>query len=311
MIYSFLLTVFLSLANLLINIPEIKAETLQNSESELHLEKFKLNETITNNNQEEFQQNFGQSILSNETSNQEFSQQEYEFPDTQEENEEDWPSPIDDDEIFWFFLIDRLEYQASDGKDFFFWDAEGWVGGDYERIWIKTDGEVAFANEESGEAEVQILYGRLIDPYWDLQVGLRYDRVYGPDEDLGRVFAVIGVEGLAPGLYEVDAALFLSEDGDISARLEVEQELLITQQLILQPRFEINLSAQEIENFGIGSGVNDVELGLRLRYEINRNYAPYLGINWIRLLGRTSDFAQEEGESVDNFSVVGGIRLLF
>ncbi|MEA5510480.1 copper resistance protein B [Crocosphaera sp. UHCC 0190] len=300
-IYSSFLTGFLSL----INIPIVQSETTQ------HLEIFKLKETITNNNQDIFTQDFDDDFVANENFNQEFAQQEYEVPDTNEENEENWPSPIEDDEIFWLLLVDRLEYRASDGKDLFYWDVQGWVGGDYERIWLKTEGEVAFAEKESGDAEIQLLYGYLIAPFWDLQVGLRYDREYGPDDDKGRVFAVIGVEGLAPNLFEVDTALFISENGDISARLEVEQELLVTQKLILQPRFEINLAAQEVENFGIGSGVNDIEFGLRLRYEINRNHAPYLGINWIRLVGRTSDFSREEGESVDNFSVVGGIRLLF
>ncbi|MEA5533001.1 copper resistance protein B [Crocosphaera sp. XPORK-15E] len=304
-IYSSIFTGILSFVNLLTDVSMIKAETLE------HLENFKLNETITNNNQDIFKQDFAENIIINENFNQEFAQQEYEAPNTNEENQEDWPSPIEDDEIFWLLLVDRLEYRGSDGKDLFYWDVQGWIGGDYERIWLKTEGEVAFAQQESGDAEIQLLYGYLIAPFWDLQVGLRYDREYSPDDDKGRVFAVIGVEGLAPNLFEVDTALFISEDGDISARLEVEQELLVTQKLILQPRFEINLAAQEVENFGIGSGVNDVELGLRLRYEINRNYAPYLGINWIRLVGKTSDFAREEGESVDNFSVLGGIRMLF
>lgn len=304
-IYSSILIGLFSGINILIDVSTVKSETIED------FKKFKLDETITNNNQDVFTQDFSKNIVSDKIFNQEFAQQENEFPDANQENEEDWPSPIEDDEIFWLLLVDQLEYRGSDGKDFFRWDVQGWVGGDYERIWLKTEGEVAFAEQESGEAEIQLLYGYLIAPYWDLQVGLRYDREYSPDNDLGRAFAVIGVEGLAPNLFEVDTALFISEDGDISARLEVEQELLITQKLILQPRFEINVAAQEVENFGIGSGVNDIELGLRLRYEINRNYAPYLGINWIRLLGKTEDFAKEEGESIDNFSLLGGIRLLF
>jgi copper resistance protein B len=304
-IYSSLLTGLSSCINLLTDVPTVKSETLQN------LEKFKLNESIINNNQDIFTQDFGENIVTNESLNQEFAQQEDETPNKDEENEENWPSPIEDDEIFWFLLVDELEYRGSDSKDFFKWDIEGWVGGDYQKIWLKTEGEVAFAEDESGEAEVQLLYGYLIAPFWDLQVGLRYDRIYGSEDDRGRAFAVIGVQGLAPDLYEVDTALFISENGDVSARFQVEQELLITQKLILQPKFEINVAAQEVENFGIGSGVNDIELGLRLRYEINRNYAPYLGINWIRLVGETENIAREDGESIDTFSVVGGIRILF
>ncbi|GBF82209.1 copper resistance protein B [Aphanothece sacrum] len=301
-IYSSFLTGLLSCINFLTDVSTVKSEIIQN------LEKFKLNETIINSNQDIFTQDFGENIVTNESLNQEFAQQDDETPNKDEEN---WPSPIEDDEIFWFLLVDQLEYRGSDSKDFFRWDIEGWVGGDYERIWLKTEGEVAFAKDDGGEAEIQLLYGYLIAPFWDLQVGLRYDRIYGSEDDRGRAFAVIGLEGLAPDLYEVDTALFISENGDLSARFQVEQELLITQKLILQPRFEINVAAQKVENFGIGSGVNDIELGLRLRYEINRNYAPYLGINWIRLVGETENLARKDGESVDNFSVVGGIRMLF
>ena len=282
-----------------------KAETLQ------HKNYFEIEEVITNNNQHIFNQDFGKNINVEDNNLKKLAQQYEEAPNSNEDNEEDWPSPIEDDEIFWLLLVNELEYRASDGKDLFKWDVEGWVGGDYERVWIKTEGDVAFAEKESGEAEVQVLYGLLIDPFWDLQVGLRYEREYTPDDDKGRAFAVIGVEGLAPGLYEVDTALFISEDGDVSVRFEVERELLITQQLILQPSFEINLAAQEVESFGIGSGINDIELGLRLRYEINRNYAPYIGINWIRLVGETEQFAREEGESIDTFSFVAGLRMLF
>jgi copper resistance protein B len=304
-IYPYLITVFLSFINLLIALPKVTAETAFNGEE------FKIQETISNNNKETFNQDFGTSILTDETLNQKLSQQESENPIYDEENQENWPSPINDDETFWLLLVDKLEYRVSEGTDFVEWDIQGWVGGDYERIWLKTEGEIAATEEESGEAEIQLLYGYLIAPFWDLQVGLRYDRTYESEDNRGRAFAVIGVEGLAPGLFEIDTALFISEDGDLSARFEAEQELLITQKLVLQPSVEINIAAQEVENFSIGSGINDIELGLRLRYEINRNYAPYLGINWIRLVGETAELSREDGESVDDFSVVGGIRLLF
>jgi copper resistance protein B len=223
--------------------------------------------------------------------------------------QEQWPSPVEDNQVFWLLLIDQLEYRNNDGSNTFNWNAQGWVGGDYRRIWLKTEGEVDLAGDEGTEAEIQVLYGQLIAPFWDFQVGLRYDRLDSPDH--GRAFAVVGVQGLTPYLFEVDAALFISEDGDVSARLSAEYELLLTQRLILQPEFEANLAVQEVEEFGVGTGLNEIELGLRLRYEITRKFAPYVGISWTRKFGGAANFAREEGESVDNFALVGGLRLLF
>jgi len=225
--------------------------------------------------------------------------------------QEQWPSPVEDNQVFWLLLIDQLEYRNNDGSNTLNWNAQGWVGGDYRRIWLKTEGEVDLAGDEGTEAEIQVLYGQLIAPFWDFQVGLRYDRLDSPDRDRGRAFAVVGVQGLTPYLFEVDAALFISEDGDVSARLSAEYELLLTQRLILQPEFEANLAVQEVEEFGVGTGLNEIELGLRLRYEITRKFAPYVGISWTRKFGGAADFAREEGESVDNFALVGGLRLLF
>jgi copper resistance protein B len=169
--------------------------------------------------------------------------------------------------LFLLLLIDQLEYRNNDGSNTFNWDAQGWVGGDYRRIWIKTEGEVDLEGDEGTEAEVQVLYGQLIAPFWDLQVGLRYDRLDSPDSasadlsvrDRSRAFAVVGVQGLTPYLFEVDAALFISEDGDVSARLAAEYELLLTQRLVLQPELKVNLALQEVEDFGVGTGLNDIE----------------------------------------------------
>lgn len=226
-------------------------------------------------------------------------------------NKEDWPSPIKDNQTFSFVRIDQLEIRTVDGPTTLNWDANGWVGGDIRRFWFKTEGDVSLSANTGGEAEVQALYGQLVAPFWDFQAGLRYDRLYGPGPDQGRAFAVVGIQGLAPYLFEVDAALFISEDGDVSARLTGEYELLLTQRLILTPEAEINLAAQRVENFGVGSGLNDIELGLRLRYEISRKFAPYVGINWQRKFFETADLAREEGESVGDFSVLAGVRLLF
>ena len=228
-----------------------------------------------------------------------------------EPDRSDWPSPIHDNQVFWMLLVEQLEYRLNDGTDSLNWDAVAWVGGDYQRLWIKTEGEVDVADDGGGEAELQLLYGRLISPFWDVQAGLRYDQAFGPDGAPGRAFAVIGIHGLTPYQFEVDASLFVSHEGDVSARFEAEYKLLLTQRLILQPDLEINIAAQQVEEFGVGSGLNDIELGLRLRYEVSRQFAPYVGISWTRKFGQTAEFAREEGKSTDNLAVVGGIRLLF
>lgn len=228
---------------------------------------------------------------------------------TNEDNQENWPSPVKDNQIFWLLLLEELEYRVNDADSSFNWDAHGWIGNDYRRLWLKTDGEVNTEDGE-GDAEVQLLYSQLVWSFWEWQAGVRYDQIFGSESD-GRAFAVFGLQGLAPYFFEVDAALFVSEDGDISARLSVEYELLLTQRLVLQPEFEVNVAAQEVEEFEIGTGFNDIELEMRLRYEFSRRFAPYIGISWERKFAGTADFAREEGESVDEVKFVGGFRFMF
>lgn len=224
--------------------------------------------------------------------------------------EEDWPAPVDDNRTYYLLLLDQLEYRANDGEDTFNWNGIGWVGGDYQRLWIKTEGDVGLDTGD-GEAELQLLYGKLISPFFDFQAGIKYDQVYSSDGGPARASGVIGIQGLAPYIFEVDASLFVSQDGDVSARFGAEYQLLLTQRLILQPEFETNIAIQDVEEFGVGSGLNNIELGLRLRYEISRQFAPYAGVNWTRKFGDTADFAEEKGGSTDNFALVGGIRLFF
>jgi copper resistance protein B len=224
--------------------------------------------------------------------------------------QETWPAPIEDNQIFWFLLFDQLEFRGHEGPDPLRWDAEGWLGTDYNRLWLKTEGQ-HISTERNGELEVQFLYSRLISSFWEFQAGLRYDRTYGPGPDRSRFFAVIGIQGLAPYWFELEPALFISGDGDVSARLTANYDLLFTQRLILQPRFEFNVAIQDVEDFGVGSGLNDLSLGFRLRYEIKREFAPYFGISWLRKFGEAADISRREGETADDFNVVGGLRLWF
>ncbi|WP_330204427.1 copper resistance protein B [Cyanobacterium sp. Dongsha4] len=223
--------------------------------------------------------------------------------------ENDFGEPIHDNQIFYKILFDQLEYQVNDSQNIFNWDVTGWVGGDYQKFVFKTEGDVSL-DDGNGEAELQLLYSKMISPYFDFQAGLRYDQLYG-DKGNSRGFAVIGVEGLAPYFVEIDTALFISHQGDISARFKAEKELLLSQRLVLQPKIETNLAIQKVQEFGIGSGINNLELGLRLRYEISREFAPYIGISWNKLFGDTAKFAEEEGESSDDLKFVTGVRLMF
>lgn len=206
-----------------------------------------------------------------------------------------------------FFVIgDRFEVQSIDGEELLLFDAQGWVGGDINKLWVKTEGEYAFADDEFEDAEVQALWSRAITPLFDLQVGVRVDL-----EPQSRAHLVIGTQGLAPYLFEVDAAAFLSDDGDLTARIEAEYDLRITQRLILQPRGEIELSAQDIPEFGEGAGLSSVELGARLRYDISRQFAPYVGIEWQRDVGQTADFTRAEGGDPERTALIAGVRFWF
>ncbi len=207
-----------------------------------------------------------------------------------------------------FFLqADRFEYQPNEGSGLLLWEGQGWVGGDYNRFWMKTEG--GYLGETGGfeEAELQALYSRPVSAYFDFQAGVRQDMQPGAQ----RTFGVIGVQGLAPYWFEIDTALFISHDGDVSARFETEYDLRFTQRLILQPRAELNLVFQEVEEIGIGSGLSTAELGARLRYEFKREFAPYVGVSWVRAAGATADFVRRDGGSPGSLSVAVGLRLWF
>jgi copper resistance protein B len=222
-----------------------------------------------------------------------------------------WPTPVADRPITGYLLVDQLEYQRNPGAGTLRWEAQGWVGGDYNRLWVKTEGDQGLLGDTGGEAEGQLLYSRLISPFFYFQIGGRYQRVSSNGSDHSRGFGVIGVEGLAPYWFSIEPALFISQDGDVSARLEAEYDLLLTQRLIAQPRLEVNVAAQEVKKFGVGEGFNDVELGLRLRYEIRRQFAPYIGVSWTRLLGESAALARREGSPVDTVAFVVGVRLWY
>lgn len=203
-------------------------------------------------------------------------------------------------------LVNLAEFQSHGGHGGYRWDGEAWIGGDVERLIIKSEGEGS-AREGVANAELQALYSRAIGPYFNLQGGVRHDFRPTP----APTYATIGVEGLAPYNFETEAALFLSTKGDLLARAEAWYDERLTQRLVLQPRAELNFAAQDVPENRYGTGLIDAELGLRLRYEIEREFAPYAGVSWQREAGRTAKFARAAGMDTGRLRFVAGIRAWF
>jgi copper resistance protein B len=212
---------------------------------------------------------------------------------------------MDDDPLLTMLVVEQLEIRETDGDNPLVWDAEGWFGKDLHKLWIKTDGE--YVDDRVEEMELQLLYSRAVAPYWDLQLGWRRDIRPTPERD----WMAFGLKGLAPYFFDIDASLFVGESGRTAARLKAEYEVMLTQRLILAPEVELNLHGKDDSDTETGSGLSDIEAGLRLRYEVRREFAPYIGLNWTRLYGNTADFAREEGEDVDDLQMVLGVRFWF
>lgn len=207
-------------------------------------------------------------------------------------------------------IIDQLEYQDGNKENIQRWDMQGWLGTDYDKFWFKFEGDIPVGKSE-GELELQTLYSRAVSAYWDMQFGVRYDRAYSGGNSDSRLLGVFGYQGLAPYWFDVEPAVFIDDEGNFSARLTATYDLLFTQRLILQPRTEFNLSANEVSKFGVGKGLNDLQLGLRLRYEFTREIAPYVGVAWQKQYGDTARFTSADGGVVEDTKLIVGIRLWF
>lgn len=208
--------------------------------------------------------------------------------------------------VTWMFLADQLEYRAQEGRDGYKWDLQGWYGGDFDKLWLKSEGEGAFG-EGAEQAEILALYSRAIDPWFNLQAGIRHD--FRPDPE--RTHLVVGIQGLARYWFEVDGSLFLSDKGDLTARLEAEYDQRITNKLILQPAVEFDFAAQDVPEIEIGAGLSTAEIGARLRYEFVPEFAPYIGIEYERAFGETADFRRAAGEEAGGWSFLLGVRTWF
>ncbi len=211
----------------------------------------------------------------------------------------------EDDPVLLKLMLNQLETRGSGSDRVDSWEAEAWIGKDLTKLWIKSDGERASGRTE--DAELQFLYSKAVSTYWDFQIGIRQDFKPSPD----RSWFAIGFNGLAPYFFHIDTALFIGESGRTALRFEAEYELLLTQRLILTPEIEMNLYGKNDPAVLIGSGLSDVEAGLRLRYEIRREFAPYIGVNWSRLFGNTAEFARAAGESASDTQFAIGLRAWF
>jgi copper resistance protein B len=218
-----------------------------------------------------------------------------------------WPPPVENDRSFGFAVLDQNELRTGDGRNTYRWEGEGWYGGNIDRVWFKTEGDLSTDSGRLEEGELQALYSHAISPFFDLQAGVRYDFEPAPS----RGWAAFSVEGLAPLFFEVDASGFISDAGHYAARLEGYYDLLLTQRLVLQPQVEANFYSKSDARRGIGAGLSDLDAGLRLRYEIRREFAPYIGLAYQKSFGSTADFARQAGASVEDLRFVAGIRVWY
>ena len=214
--------------------------------------------------------------------------------------------PVMDRAILAHLLFDQFEGRIDGADSAFRWSGEGWIGTDYDKLWLKSEGEVT-GNGTVEDGRHEILYDRAISTYFDLQAGYRIDLDSGPT----RHWAAFGVQGLAPLFFEVSATGYVGPYGRFAGRLEASYDLLITQRLILQPEVELNFYSKTDAPRGIGPGLSDIDAGLRLRYEITRKFAPYVGIVYSGTVGRTADFARADGKTTGDVLLVVGIRSWF
>jgi len=204
--------------------------------------------------------------------------------------------------FLWKLMVDQAEYRTGTDGSGYGWDAEAWFGGDLNRLVIKSEGE-GTARDGLEEAELQALYSRAVAPYTDLQIGLRQDV-----DSYTTSYATLGVETILPYWFKAEAALFISHRGDALARLEGTYDLLLTQQVVLQPNLEMNFAMQDVPGARIGSGLSNLTAGFRLRYDITRQFSPYMGLNFERSFGGTAGFRRAAGEGVEDTMLVFGIR---
>jgi len=209
---------------------------------------------------------------------------------------------VEDDPLITKVMGEIEVHNESNSKS---WNLNAWVGKDLNKFWIKTEGEIT--NGETEESELQLLYSKAISPFWDMQFGIRKDFKPKPS----RTWGVITAKGIAPYLLETDASLFVGNSGQLAIRLDTEYEYMLTQKLVLSPEIEVNIHSKDDEIVGTGKGVSDINAGIRLSYEVTREFAPYLGFNWGKKYGNTANFSINEGEDIEESQLTTGIHFWF
>jgi len=216
-----------------------------------------------------------------------------------------WPQPVENNRPFGFAILDQNELRTGNGDNSYRWEGEGWYGDHLNRAWFKTEGKLDTGTGALDEAEAQALYSRAISRFFNLQAGARYNFKPSPSRGWG----AFGVEGLAPLFWEIGAFGFVSNGGHYGARLEGRYDMYLTQRLVLQPQFELNFYSKSDPRQGFGAGLSDIDSGLRLRYEICRQFAPYVGVTYEKRYGQAATFARAERAAVEDLRFIAGIRV--
>ncbi|HEX4024891.1 MAG TPA: copper resistance protein B [Steroidobacteraceae bacterium] len=215
-----------------------------------------------------------------------------------------WPQPVHNDPLLGYAVVNQNELRTGDGSSTYRWDAEGWYGDNLNSAWVKTEGNLDTGTSALDEAEAQLLYSRAVSTFFDLQAGVREDFAPGP----ARSWGAVGIEGLAPLYWNIGAFAFVSDSEHLGARLEGYYDLLLTQRLILQPQFELNVYSRNDPRREIGAGFSDLDTGLRLRYEIRRELAPYIGVTYENRYGHTAALTRGQGAPIEQVRLALGIR---
>lgn len=224
-----------------------------------------------------------------------------------------FPPALNDNDFYLFTLIEQLEYRIPDdsSSDVLGWEAQGWYGPDYHRLVWKSEGESIIDGFDEGESENDFLYSRLISPFWSVQAGAQYANEWTTNAYEDRWSGVLALQGLAPYKFELDNSLYISERADVTFAVEAEYDLRITQRLVLQPRTELGFAAQDISERRLGAGMTNADVDLRLRYEIKRELAPYIGARYRFLVGETADIAEMDGRKTEQWLLLAGLRFAF
>lgn len=215
--------------------------------------------------------------------------------------------PVEDHKRHTFAVADVIDFNPRGDEGDVRWDFNGWHGGDFNRLWFKSEGEQSFT-EADRNIDVQLLYGRFIKKFYDFQIGGGLQTATFQGRNVTRGQAVLGLEAFVPFKSDLETLLFISQDGDIAGRITFIRDLLVTQRVVLQPRVETNVAGQTVEEFTVGSGLNNIELGVRLRFEIRREFGPYIGVSVDRRFFETADLTRAEGKDPSQVRFVFGVR---